>query len=67
MNEWRWLRILRCRLRGGHFFSPVEWGYKMNGIVDLYCGNCGVRYGSMPLEDFEKMDEVLDLIGGDDA
>jgi len=65
MNEWRWLRILRCRLKGGHFYSPTEWGYGMKGVVDLYCDNCRVKFDSMPLEDFENMDFVINTIGGD--
>jgi hypothetical protein len=58
----RRLRIFDCWLRGGHIFSPTEWGYGYTGTVDLYCGRCGIHFDTVPLEDFVAMDDVLILI-----
>ncbi len=36
------------------------WGYMHgSGVVAVYCGGCGIRYKTIPLEDFEDMGRVL--------
>ena len=58
----RFFRIKWCRANGGHFEDADAWGYGMKGMVDLFCGRCGVSFKQVPLEDFEQMERVFELI-----
>ncbi len=57
----RLLRLWGCRLRLRHGRPPDDgWGYAHGtGMIGVYCGGCGARYETIPLEDYEGMAEVL--------
>ncbi len=57
------LDVLWCWLKGTHGREIDGWGYATgSGMINLYCDFCGARFATIPLEDFEGMEEVLDLI-----
>ena len=52
-------RRLFCRASRRHTESLCEWGYGLDGMVDLYCPNCLQLVRRVPLDDFEERDAVL--------
>ena len=65
---WRINRLIakfdgwRCKRRRQHFTTTCDWGYGMNGMIDLYCPNCLQVVDRIPLDDFNGIDSVLDAI-----
>ena len=58
----RLLRLWGCRLQMRHTRPPDDgWGYPHDGkgMVHVFCGGCGLRYKTIPLEDYDNMAEVL--------
>ena len=51
-----------CRLQRRHTEQESDWGYGMNGVVDLYCPNCLQIVRRVPLDDFPGNDAVFSVL-----
>lgn len=57
-----YVRAWVCRLRGQHTTTAADYGYGFDGVVDLYCPNCGKIVRRVPLDDFDGLDHLLDTV-----
>lgn len=64
-----WIYKVICIIKNQHTSKDGDWGYAVNfakrgrkGLVDLFCPNCLQFVRKIPLDDFDKKDEILDTL-----